>query len=113
MTKRKRDIFTVIESINNWFEVGEQHASTSEASEAIANHLVTGTPSSDPVTANRLVADVSEPWTDAVHMDPNCSHINTNPNPHSEVADRMIPALDVPCPVVAGSGYEPVTEDLN
>lgn len=25
MTKRKRDICTVIESINHWFEAGEQH----------------------------------------------------------------------------------------
>ena len=113
MTKRKRDIFTVIESINNWFEAGEHCTITSEASEASANHLVTGTTSHDPLTANRLAAEVSEPWTEAVHVDPNCSHVMTNLNPQSEVADPLIPALDVSCPVTAGSRYGPVTEDLN
>ena len=61
MNKRKRDICIVIESINTLFDVGEHHTSTSEAPEAGINPLITGPLSHDPLTANHLAAEVSEP----------------------------------------------------
>lgn len=41
MAKRKRDIFTVIEVVPNWFEAGEGTTKTSEGSEELSN-WVTG-----------------------------------------------------------------------
>ena len=41
MNKRKRDIFTVIESVNNWFEVGEHSADPTPDHEdgcGVSNH---------------------------------------------------------------------------
>ena len=46
-------------------------------------------------------------------MDPNCSHVTTHLHPQSEVANPLIPALDIPCPVTARSRYGPATTDLN
>lgn len=60
MTKRKRDIFTVIESINNWFEASEPAANAPEGlGKEASNPRISGT-SSDPTTNPSVTADLTE-----------------------------------------------------
>lgn len=60
MTKWKRDIFTVIDSINNWFEASAHNTSPLEDPEGDANHLENSSTSADQVTAKGLVAEVPQ-----------------------------------------------------
>ena len=116
MTKRKRDIFTVIESINNSFEASEHNTNTSEDPEGNVNHLVVNSVSSDPVTVNGLNAEISRsadtlvPCAEALHVSshPSCTSIGRGPQ--SEVADRLIPASEASYPSAAGAGHVPATE---
>ena len=55
MTKRNRDIFIVIELINNWFEVREPTTNTTEGSEGDTGNLGTIGTSSDSITTNGWV----------------------------------------------------------
>ena len=117
MTKRKRDIFTVIESINNWFEASEHNTSTSEDPEGNVNHLVANSASSDRLTVNGLSAETSRPadtlvpCAEALHVSshPNCTSIG--PGPQSEVADRLIPASEASYLSAAEVGHVPTTDD--
>ena len=116
MTKRKRDIFTVIESINNWFEANKHDTNTSEDPEGNANHLVASSASSDPVTVNGLNAKISrsadtlELCAEALHVSSHPSCTSTGPGPQSEVADCLIPASEASYPSAVGAGYVPATE---
>ena len=57
MTKRKRDIFTIIESINNWLEASEPTTNTIEGSEGDTGNLGTIRTSSDSITTNGWVVE--------------------------------------------------------
>ena len=92
MTKRKRDIFTVIESINNWFEASEPTTNVIEGSEGEASSpRVIGT-SSDPTTnqivAAELAGSISNEglWTEAVQVVPNHRHEGIERQSQAEVA---------------------------
>ena len=60
MTKRKRDIFTVIESINTWFKASEPATNAPEGlGKEASNPRISGT-SSDPTTNPSVTADLTE-----------------------------------------------------
>ena len=111
MTKRKRDSFTVIESINNWFEASEPTTNVTEGSEGEASSpKVVGT-SSDPI-ANHIVAaelagSISNegPWTEAVQVVPNHSHEGIERQPQAEVAASSSLSPRVAAPLAATTGY--------
>ena len=94
MTKRKRDIFTVIESINNWFEAIEPNTNTSEGPEGEAVGLGAIGTSSDHITTHSGVAEVAGsdytegPWIETVQVAPNQNHEGTECEPQSEVVAR-------------------------
>ena len=110
MTKRKRDIFTVIESINNWFEASAHNTSPLEDSKGDANHLVTSSASSDQVTANGLAVEISrsantsEPWAEAFYVSSHSNRSSIGSGPQAEVADRLIPASEALHPPAVGAG---------
>lgn len=52
MTKRKRDIFTVLEAVPNWFEAGEGSTATPEETDKGANWLPIRKDSTELVTGN-------------------------------------------------------------
>ena len=116
MTKRKRDIFTVIDSINNWFEASAHNTSPLQDSEGDADHLVNSSTSADQVPANGLVAEIprstntSEPWAEAFYVPSHSSDSSIGPGPQAEVGDRLIPAFEALHPPAAGAGYIPAPE---
>ena len=60
MTKRKREIFTVIESINNWFEASDSINHKAESSEEGAGWIATkDTPFESTTTIDCGVEEVS------------------------------------------------------
>ena len=123
MTKRKRNIFTVIESINNKFEASAHNTSPLEDSEGDANHLVTSSTSSAQLTTNGLAAeisrsaDTSEPWAETFYVSSHSNHSSIEPRPQAEVADRRIPTSEASYPSAVGAGYVPApegsTRDIN
>ena len=83
MTKRKRDIFIVIESINNWFKANEHYTNPTEDHEGVPSYPE---PISDPVgsvTVNDWAAEClepsndTEPWDEVNHVASNCPSDNT------------------------------------
>ena len=64
MTKRKRDIFTVIESINNWFEAGEPTTHTTEDHEGDNGNRGAIGASSDLATTNGWLEERAFPSND-------------------------------------------------
>ena len=117
MTKRKRDIFTVIESINNWFEASEPTTNTFEGPEGDTGCLGTIGTSSDHLTTNGWDAEGagsdndSEPWTEAAQVAPNHTHEGTGLRPRSEVAASSSPSPKVSPPLTAETGCIPGPED--
>lgn len=74
MTKRKRDVFTVIESINNWFEASENRTTStadpegdSSGSEHINNPGANTTVNDWAAASPETVSDAG-PWEEAGHM---------------------------------------------
>ena len=79
MTKRKREIFTVIESINNWFEASDSITHTAEGSEGGAGWFLTSDTSSDSITTNGCGVEEAgsdhhtEPGTEAAQLASDCN----------------------------------------
>ena len=114
MTKRKRDIFTVIESINNWFEASEHYTRPAEDHEGASSRLG---PISDPttiVTTNDWAAKCldsgndAEPWAEVSHVASNCPSDNNEVRVQSEVVGRLAtrPKADSQLAVGIGGGTE-------
>ena len=92
MTKRKRDIFTVIESINNRFEASEHYASPIEDHKGSPSCLGPLNTQATKVTTNGWTAEGldsgndAEPWTKDIHVASNYTSDNTDIRTQSEVA---------------------------
>ena len=117
MTKRKRDIFTVIESINNWFEASELNTTTSDGPEGHTNHPITTQGSSNSLTVGDLGAGTSRP---ADHLGPSAkaSHVANSPNgtgigpgPRPEVAEPLITAPEALYPPATEEEHVPANGD--
>ena len=112
MTKHKRDIFTVIESINNWFEASEPTTNTKGSEVAIGN-LGTIDTSSDSIMTNGWVVEGvgpdndAEPWTEAVQLASNRNHRGTDLGLKAEVAASSIPKPKVSTQWAAVPGSVP------
>ena len=92
MTKRKRDLFTVIESINNLFETSNLTANATEGSEGeTVGPRVVGT-SSGPIVSPIVAAELTESipndggGTEDAQVVPSHNYGGINSQPHSEVA---------------------------
>ena len=116
MTKRKRDIFTIIESINNWLEASEPTTNTIEGSEGDTGNLGTIHTSSDSITTNGWVVEGvgpdnnAKPWTEAVQLASNRNHGGTDLGLKVEVAANSIPEPKVSTQWAAVSGSVPGPE---
>ena len=111
MTKQKRNIFTVIESINNWFEASEPTTNTTEGSEGEASSLrVIGT-SSDPIKNHSGVVELAGstsnegPWTEVAQVAPSQRHEGIERQPQAEVAASSSLSPRVAAPLAAVTGY--------
>ena len=103
MTKRKRDIFTVIKSINNWFEASEHNATASEDHEGEISCLGTiGTPAAS-VTINGWTVEGVESGNDTEPS--TCTSDNTKPGNQSEVEGHPVPCPEVAQPLAVVTGY--------
>ena len=117
MTKRKRDIFTIIESINKWFEASESNTNTLEDPEDKTNLLIANNGSSDSLTVNGLSVESSRPaeilipGAEASHVSPHPNCTSIRPGPRSEVADPLISVSEAPYPPAAEVGHVAATGD--
>ena len=103
MTKRKRDIFTVIKSINNWFEASEHNATASEDHEGeVCCHGTIGT-SAASVTTNGWTAEGVESGNDT--EPPTCTSDSTEPGNRSEVGGHPVACPEAALPLAVVIGY--------
>ena len=116
MTKRKRDIFTVIESINNWFEASDPTTNTTEDPKGDTGNLGTIGTSSDSITTNGWVVEGAgpdndaEPWAEAVQLGSNHTHGGTDLGLEAEVAASSILAPEASTQWAARPGSVPGLE---
>ena len=115
MTKRKRDLFTVIESINNLFEASNLTTNVTEGSEGeTSGPRVVGT-SSDPIVSPIVAAELIESipndgiWAEDAQVVPSHNYEGIKPQPHAEVATSpsFTPRAAAPLAAPAGYGLEP------
>ena len=115
MTKRKRDIFTVIESINNWFEASDPTTNVTEGSEGeTSGPRAVGT-SSDSIVNHIVAAELTESipnngiWAEAAQVVPSHHHEGIKQQPHTEVAtsSSFTPRAAAPLAAPTGYGSEP------
>ena len=118
MTKRKRDTFNVIDSVNNWVEAGAHNLNPLVDPEGDANHPVNSDTSADQVPAHGLdveaqgSASTSKPRFGLLDgPSPNCGP-NVGPEPKSEVTDYLVTAREAPYPPAAGTWYLPAPEGI-
>ena len=92
MTKRKREIFTVIESKNNWFEASDSITHTAESAEGSTGWLLASDTSSDSITTNDWGVEESgsdhhtEPRAEASQLASDCSQVVADVGLVTEVA---------------------------
>ena len=107
MTKRKRDICTVIESINHWFEVGEQHTNPPSDYEGSTSGL-------EQTTDLRLQPEIG---TSAAERDTQVAYTDRGeeggcepPNCHiGHVEAKEITGRSKEIPDSPSNGYRPLT----
>ena len=118
MTKRKRDTFNVIDSVNNWVETGAHNLNPLVDPEGDANHPVNSDTSADQVPAHGLgveaqgSASTSEPRFGLLDGPSPNSGPNVGPEPRSEVTDYLLTACEAPYPPAVGTGYLPAPEGI-
>ena len=115
MTKRRRDIFTVIESINNWFEASEHnkiltedHPGTSSSPES-TNAPVTNVPTNGCVAKVLGSVGDAEPWATDNHVSPTGIRAGNEHGAQSKVANgsAIWPQVAIPLAVKTRAGTVP------
>lgn len=92
MTKRKRNVFTVIESIDNWFEAGKCSTDPTADHEGVFGVPNCVTNLGTSITVNRQVVEdpnlVSDPeqWVEVGHESPSCLPISVQVEVQSKLA---------------------------
>ena len=102
MPKRKRDIFTVIESINNWFEASNPDSHSSSAHEGVSSGHETTGDTLTQLTVNGWVAEGQKHGTNdksattLSHVAPSCSHSSEGVGRLAELdeGDVAVPRTD-------------------
>ena len=117
MTKRKRELITIVDSINQWFEAGGSNTQTSESPEG--ETVGCSTVSALPVqpTNKSEVEGVIVPRTESDQVVLGLSYEVTTGGPRSNVAARTPISLGRSSPLAAvtgqGPGHKGRVEGLN
>ena len=69
MTKRKRDVFTIIISINNWFEASEHYTNSTADHEGVSSGSDRITDPRTNITVNCQAAECPKPVSNTEHGD--------------------------------------------
>lgn len=110
MPKRKRDIFTVIESINNWFEASNQDSHSYSAHEGVSSGHETTGDTLNQLTVNGWVAEGQEPGTNdgsattLSHVAPSRLHSSEGVGRPSDLEEGDVAVLRNDHQLVTGTG---------
>ena len=116
MTKRKREILTAIESINEWFETSDPITHAAESAEGSTGWSLTNDPLPDLVTTNgwEVVESGSDPNTElrveAFQVVPGCGQVAADMGLAADVAASSSLQTTHYTQLAAMSGSGPATE---